>query len=611
MPLFLPRHIVEQPVAAPASPLFGVYYGFQDLTGRLASPADLVRMLVPFRRSDVIRLIAWLSRLASNHAALQTAAQREIAGRVLRRDLLESLDRLVSQDTEPRWCIFHRRQLWLLLQMASVSCKESSPPVSEEQLLEVIGDCCLAANDILQQLEIMKPVGDSVDEANEWMTTLVVGFLDGADNIEILARAHAFWFDIPNTPPVLGRFAELNIPAFDTAFEFHYGLSLREFFVILYTVHLGFEAHAQSNPQPLLLNERAYLWSMFGEQNVRRVLRNFSQSPDEFAIKLFATARQNWSTDCTLLKEKPVIQVFDGQHACTDLSLLRRCLIDGIYYLLQRAYGKPFGQLFGYVFQEYITRLIKRFSYDGNALARTFYAAPRFEGKEDEAGDGILVWSNTALVMEYKARMLTTRERYGGNPTVLMDGIADIVGTKGRRKGVDQLARVVQRLLAGEKVVAGSPLGLDLRWVSRIHPVLVTYEQGVGLESVRQVAASQFNSALKIDNAARQRVGELLILTIDELEILDGLACYHAVEEVVNAYVAHIRANPTDRAGSFRSFIINSKYNQRSARSPETFVASQYRTEFGEISADIQKRYATAVDRGEISDDESQLTGAL
>jgi hypothetical protein len=72
--------------------------------------------------------------------------------------------------------------------------------------------------------------------------------------------------------------------------------------------------------------------------------------------------------------------------------------------------SRPFGQLFGYIFEKYVTGFFRRFSYEGDALVRTFYAAPRFQGKQEEAGDGILTWSRSALVMEYKTRLLTTRE---------------------------------------------------------------------------------------------------------------------------------------------------------------------------------------------------------
>ena len=391
------------------------------------------------------------------------------------------------------------------------------------------------------------------------------------------------------------------MPDFDAAFAETYGLPLREFFLILYRLYMAFKAHALQEKNPLLLDEASCLWPIFDKENVRRVLSHVCQTADELAINLLGTPRQNWATDCTPLREHPVIQVFEGKHACTDLDLLHRCLSDGMYFLLQKAYpDNAFGQLFGYIFQEYITRFFREFSYEGDVLWRTFYASPRFQGKQEEAGDGILIWERSALVMEYKARLLTTREKYGGVTEVLLRGVDDIIGKHGKRKGVYQLAEVIQRLLAGEKVVTGSPKPLDLKDCPRIHPVLVTYEEALGLEAVRQQAQAKFTSALRIDDTRREQVGVLLILTVDEVEILEGLALRHPAENIISEYAAYVTANPKNRTGSFRSFVCNSEYNKNAHNPNETLVGKCCLRALDQIASELKKRHAEAVARGEL-----------
>src|SRR5262249_48599962 len=152
------------------------------------------------------------------------------------------------------------------------------------------------------------------------------------------ARAQCFWFDLPADPALRRHFEELKMPDFDSAFCAKYGLPLREFFLILYTMHLGFAAHALRVKNPLLLDEGAYLWPMCAEDKVQRVVSFVSQTPDQLALSVLATSRQNWSTDCTPLREHPVVRVFEGKHACSDLYLLHRCLFDRVYFLLQKAY---------------------------------------------------------------------------------------------------------------------------------------------------------------------------------------------------------------------------------------------------------------------------------
>ncbi len=595
MPIFIPRHLAEERRRTLAAPILVVYYGLHDLTGQRATLADMFQALGKYRRSDIIRWTAAVSRWAADDGAFLPQNQMGMAEVMLPEALRDRLREHVRREEASAWCVFHRRQLWFLLQAALLACKEDAPVADEEPLRRAVGECCLMASDILQQLETNEPIGEGPEEANRWMTGMVVPIFDGKGRMEMLARAQCFWFDLPADPAVRGRFEELGVPDLDAAFAARYGLPLREFFLIMFTVHLGFQAHALREGGPLLLDEAVCLWPSFGKGNVRRALSLLSQTPDDLALTLLSTPRQNWATDATPLREHPIIQVFEGKHACPDLHLLHRCLTEKVYFLLQKAYSdKAFAQLFGYVFQEYIHRLFRRFAYDGDLLVRQFYASPRFQGKQDEAGDGIVVWPQSALVMEYKARLLTTREKYGGVTEITLGGVEDIVGKEGTKKGVYQLAKVIRRLLGGERVVAGSPKSLELKDCPRIHPVLVTYEEAVGLESVRQQAEAKLTAALQVDRAPRTQVGRLLILTIEEVEILESLALRHCPEDIIRDYAAYLTANPKDRAGSFRSFVCNSPYNQNPPLSIETIVGEWYSKAIDQIGAEVERRQAAA-----------------
>ena len=167
------------------------------------------------------------------------------------------------------------------------------------------------------------------------------------------------------------------------------------------------------------------------------MMSDVSQTPDQFGIRLLSEPRQNWALDCTSLRKYPLLEVFPGKHACLDLSILYRCLDDKIYFLLQDAYpDQKFGQLMGYVFEEYFFRLLRRFTYEGDILVRTFYANPRFEGTNDEAGDALIFDDQTTVVMELKARLLTTRERFGGFTEITLKrdemSLAEVIPEEGR-----------------------------------------------------------------------------------------------------------------------------------------------------------------------------------
>jgi hypothetical protein len=478
--------------------------------------------------------------------------------------------------------------------MSLMACKEDTPAVVEDELRRAVGECCLMASDIINQLEPNDPIGKGPEEANKWMTGFAISRLEGKDGVEILARAQCFWFDLPADPTVRKRFEEKGVKNFEAAFAEKYGLPLRDFFLILFAVYIGFQPDEERNTNPLLLNEETLQLPKFGRENVRRVLSLVSQTPDALALKLLGTPRQNWWIDVTPLRECPVVEVFDGRHVCPDLCLLYRCLTDKVHFLLQKAYPESvFQELFGYIFESYINGLFQRFTVESDVVFRTFYAAPKFQGTNEQASDGIVLCGNTALVMEYKSRLLTTRQKYVGEQEVRLAGVEDIIGKEGNKKGLYQLANNIKQMLTGKKVVAGSPKALDLQNCHRIHPVLVTYEESVGLESIRQLANAKFTAALKREDIRSDRVGTLLILTIKELEILERLALHHQVESIVREYVDYVTAHPKDRAGSFRSFVSNKGYNDRPSGG-KSMVEETYCRAMREFGGELTRRVEAA-----------------
>jgi hypothetical protein len=589
MSLLIPRHLSDTWAWTPAAPFFGLCFGMKEIAGHRATPAALIAKLCRLKRSDVIRWIASLVGWNSDIQSLNPANQLAMADALLRLELRDLLRERVRSEGVDTWCIFHRRQLWFLLQMALLSCNEESEALDEDSLKREIGEACLMASDVMHDVERREPFEGQADEANRWITSTVVPIVDGHDQMEVLARAQSFWFDLPNSSPMRSRFDSLKAPSFEAAFAAKYGVPLRDFFLILSCLHVAFRLHGERGNGPLLFDASTYFASTFDPELLARVLPHVSRTPDELAIALLSTPRQNWATDSTVLREHPVIEVFESKYACSDVNLLYRCVFDKLYFLLQKAYpGKTFGQLVGYIFEEYVNSLLRQFSYEGDSLVRNFYAAPRFEATQDEAGDGILVWTDAALVMEYKARLLTTREKYCGVSEVLLTGVEDIIGNERNKKGVKQLANVIKRALSGEKIVAGSPKQLDLSGCRRVFPVMVTLEPAMGLESVRQQAQAKFTSLLQVDDEGRNRIGELLILTIEDVEILEGLARKHPAHKVIRDYASYVAANPQDLAGSFRSFV----YNKNPVPPPDTGVGQLYSCAMEKIRLELEDRCA-------------------
>src|SRR5262249_41114904 len=152
--------------------------------------------------------------------------------------------------------------------------------------------------------------------------------------------------------------------------------------------------------------------------------------------------------------------------------------------------------------------------------------------------DGLLHDRDLAVLMEYKARLLTTREKYAGVPEATWNGIDDILAKhkSGGKKGAFQLARSIRRMLAGESVVSGQSQFRPSAKTTMI-PVLVTYEDAVGLGAIRRRVDGKLRDTLKSEGVDPTAVGPLLILTIQDIESLEALAHRNQWADVVRGYV--------------------------------------------------------------------------
>jgi hypothetical protein len=378
------------------------------------------------------------------------------------------------------------------------------------------------------------------------------------------------------------------------AFEQKYGLPLREFFLVLMCIYQRFEIHVNSNTSPLRFEIYEYLKPHFTREDIEKALPLVSSDPYALAYNLMSAPRQNWAADLQALRERPVLRISPEHFVCPDFGLLYRCLTDRIYHLLEGAYEKrAFSQLFGFIFEEYVNGLIRQFAYEGSTLVRNFYASPFFEGTTDQAGDGILHWEDSAVLMEYKARQLTTRERYAGIQEVLMSGIDDILGKEDGRskKGVTQLASNIKRLLAGEKVVAGSGHALDLSRCPTIYPMIVSYDDAMSIEAVRQYAEANFRVSLQKRGGGPSRVSTLFVFSLKDFETLEALTKKIPPKQLLSEYADHIRKNPKDRLGSFRNFVVKNEYGDM-ARFSESCVGQTQARVLQEVFSELERRKA-------------------
>lgn len=560
MALILPgkKHsAAHHPISLPV----GQFYSHKDVANRKAAVPDIVREIQPVPRSEALRWLCSIAKAIQSEGGMNPHTHFQWAKQVFPNIWCAKLDSLLQADGADAGRIFHRRAIWLVLQFTVLSCRDTDDKLPMEEIANRMGRACFMAGDVLNDIEAAFQGNLPKDNTTEWMVALLVPMLDTASgriDFDLLGRSLMLWEEVPQDAEFQAELSNKNLVGFEEVFHNSYGISLSEFLRFLAAIYariVGRQLKADLNPLLLdLANDE--VGKAFAQEFRDKAIALISQTPDELAVRLLRT-RQSWAYDVTPIREGPLVEVLPGNYCCPDLGMFVRTFLDRIFFLLQDAYGKgEFRALAGKLFECYVHRLISEFAVTEGA-GRTYVASPRFTGSQDEAADGVLFWTDTAVAMEYKAGLLTTRQRYAGVPSELFQGIGSLLGRgsgKGH-KGVVQLARNIARILSDKGAVVCQGNVFDLSDCKQIFPVLVCLDETLGIHAVQKWLQPQFEKELAQTDALPERVGPLMVLTVRDVESLTTAGKSVSIEHVIVEYAKHLTTQPKDYTGSFSRFL--------------------------------------------------------
>ena len=424
-------------------------------------------------------------------------------------------------------------------------------------MAHAVGRMCLMANTLLHAHEPVLDAEQWKRDYNFCFVPSIIRVLDQTPRMEILARAYMLWFELPNQPIIARELRRRHLPAFGPAFEKKHGLSLERFFLITVSLWSHYQSEAGGKAVATLVDADQYLVPHFGRGDVCRAMQLLAQTPEMLAQAVAGKPANSWIDDASPLMSRPLLEVFPGRYACPDMAGLYRFLTERVYFLLKEAYpGNAFQEVFGYVFEAYIATFVGEFGIENDTF-RNYWRSPKFVGSTAEACDGLLSDGQIALVMENKARLLMHQEKYGGIPEITWRGAQDIVGKPGTNKagpkGVYQLAKSLARMLKGETIHSGGA-NFTLTSTMKVIPALVVYEDAVSLGAVRQWANARLCSALEEHGVDPDRISQLLILSIHDLERLEALTHKTSWAKMIGEYADYASTHRDDPIANFDVF---------------------------------------------------------
>ncbi len=574
MSLILPNYLLNSP--RQQGTIIGHHLSHSMLTGQSVQLSSLVQRLALLKRDDVIRQVVHLLQvLEINHASILDF-QRELAPYYFSSERLKQFNDYALQN--PYAVAFHKQSLWFVLQFAAITCSDEQESIGESKLRESVGDCVLLANEFLDDGEFPADAIENDEKLDETITAILLPILEVGNersNIFDFARFQRLWFDLPKTE----RFRQktqshpMNTD-WHAVFESAYGISISDFRMIC-AICVSFFIPDESRPTPKRLEMDSYFGTGKVRQLAEAVFKLIAQTPNELALSLINQPRQSWSRDFNALRKRPLLWVGEKLLACPQQSFLLGRLSDGIYWDLVAAYGKDGGKFrtcFGDVFELYVEDLLLGFLSASDLLVRELYPSPKFQGTNDQLCDFYIDWSDLVAVTEVKASLLTPHQKYSGSHETLLRGVDSQIGS--REKGIGQLASSISKLIDGHKVFSS---GREITPVETAGflPIIVTYEPLFAFHSVQRMMQRKFTSILSAAARASGRVLPLLILSIDDLELLQGLSGAESAKNVLFKYAEHLKDSAQDRTGTFNSFIWDRYPKARIADDNDLRVQSQ------------------------------------
>jgi hypothetical protein len=179
-------------------------------------------------------------------------------------------------------------------------------------------------------------------------------------------------------------------------------------------------------------------------------------------------------SDFTIFRECPIIHLGNGFFP-VDFAFLAAKSESAFFWRAQSSLPvnerSDFHAFWGSIFERYMHRLLK--SVDGEF--NQYYESPRYADRDEEVCDGIVLCKGYAAVfMEFKGSLFRADAKWGGDVSLLERELrTKLIEDDGERKGVTQLANAISNVFERKQKLRG----IDLGSVTKVYPVVVTYDE--------------------------------------------------------------------------------------------------------------------------------------
>jgi hypothetical protein len=410
--------------------------------------------------------------------------------------------------------VFHRHQLLFLMQEVARFCPEFGDPSGTELPLRELGELFLMANDVLN-ISIPEP-----SAPNESSLQLILMLLPSneanlfTNAFQRMGRSHLIVTRIAESRRHEKAFFDIR-DLFQQASGIPYGV-FEAMMVVVFT-RLVNVPEALKDASKFGIDESYFAKLPLPSSQIEKFFALVSANPDEFRTAL--TAQNPRPNDFRVIRNKPLVKI-GNRYFPLDAQIGFEKFDSAVYWSILRFLPKEQREIFpvfwGGIFEDYVIWLLQK---SVNEEINRIIPNPRYSDNADQqVCDVIVQCDGTAIFVEVKGNMITSKAKYSGDIDSLRDELEQKwVGGSEKKKGVTQLVPAIKATCSDEAPRRIN--GIDMRTISTIIPLVVTRDEFGGYMGVNTYLNNRFRETLgKV--RYRKSITPLLCMCVDSLEKL-------------------------------------------------------------------------------------------
>jgi hypothetical protein len=345
-------------------------------------------------------------------------------------------------------------------------------------------------------------------------------------------------------------------PKFGKLFQEATSLTVEQYLIIT----VGLSVFTKADASQLAIFSES---NMGGDSTYKDIIPKYlaieSQTADEIADGLWG--KRFKANGYRALRDHIIIKGRDDRACVSDPTFLSEKISAGPLFHVTAAVRNDKGKgneifgAFGLAFEDYAGAMLDRMYPTFPGLFARLERNVKIGNRSQLEIDAVLNNVTDAILFEIKAAWLREDVILDDSPDELAKNLDKLYGVskakRERPKGVAQLARILNELLANPKAVWAQPFA-DVRV---FYPVLLVHDVNLSAPTFGDFLNKRFQDLLS-KSPMGKRVASLIIMTIDDLEKLETSVTNFALRDLLASYDSVV----PDRIQTLHNFAIRSSF---------------------------------------------------